>query len=280
MAWTFSRSCREALGRSDPCRFMQKACMFALFRPRTYLPTLDVVLPPHARTYLPTIQLHIRGFRPVTIRVADLRSLRRSSSPSARCTHGRRRVLSVRRRRGAAALPQRPRLRRHALELLVRQAPRWHRAPAVMCQVHMTAAARDAHLWTCSQASHARQQAGAARAPSSALSATGASGLFRSPLLQSRCLEAAIFATDLRLRLRRLSARRLPSLGPDPAALAHPVEVPRGYAVACVCGYFWVPGTFVGTRILFGPRASGPQTSFRMAPPRERGVGDASSEHC
>ena len=117
----------------------------------------------------------------------------------------------------------------------------WHRAPAVMCQVHMTAAARDAHLWTCSQASHARQQAGAARAPSSALSATGASGLFRSPLLQSRCLEAAIFATDLRLRLRRLSARRLPSLGPDPAALAHPVEVPRGYAVACVCGYFWVP---------------------------------------
>ena len=63
---------------------------------------------------------------------------------------------------------------------------------------------------------------------SSALSATGASGLFRSPLLQSRCLEAAIFATDLRLRLRRLSARRLPSLGPDPAALAHPVEVPRG----------------------------------------------------
>ena len=86
---------------------------------------------------------------------------------------------------------------------------------------------------------------------SSALSATGASGLFRSPLLQSRCLEAAIFATDLRLRLRRLSARRLPSLGPDPAALAHPVEVPRGYAVACV----WVllgTGTFVGTRILFG----------------------------
>ena len=73
---------------------------------------------------------------------------------------------------------------------------------------------------------------------SSALSATGASGLFRSLLLQSRCLEAAIFATGLRLRLRRLSARRLPSLGPDPAALAHPVEVPRGYAVACVCGYF------------------------------------------
>ena len=55
MAWTFSRSCREALGRSDPCRFMQKACMFALFRPQTYLPTLDVVLPPHARTYLPTL---------------------------------------------------------------------------------------------------------------------------------------------------------------------------------------------------------------------------------
>ena len=76
---------------------------------------------------------------------------------------------------------------------------------------------------------------------SSALSATGASGLFRSLLLQSRCLEAAIFATGLRLQLRRLSARRLPSLGPDPAALAHPVEVPRGYAVACVCGYFWVP---------------------------------------
>ena len=180
-----------------------------------------------------------------------LRSLRRSSSPSARCTHGRRRVLSVRRRRGAAALPQRPRLRRHALELLVRQAPRWHRAPAVMCQVHMTAAARDAHLWTCSQASHARQQAGAARAPSSALSATGASGLFRSPLLQSRCLEAAIFATDLRLRLRRLSARRLPSLGPDPAALAHPVEVPRGYAVACVCGYRTF-GYRCCTRILIG----------------------------
>ena len=76
---------------------------------------------------------------------------------------------------------------------------------------------------------------------SSALSATGASGLFRSLLLQSRCLEAAMFATGLRIRLRRLSARRLPSLGPDPAALAHPVEVPRGYAVACVCGYFWVP---------------------------------------
>ena len=114
---------------------------------------------------------------------------------------------------------------------------------------------------------------------SSALSATGASGLFRSLLLQSRCLEAAIFATGLRLQLRRLSARGLPSLGPDPAALAHPVEVPRGYAVACV----WVllgTGTFVGTRILFGPRASGPQTSFRMAPPRERGAGDASSEHC
>ena len=152
------------------------------------------------------------------------------------------------RRRCAAATR---RLRRHALELLVRQAPRWHRAPAVMCQVHMTAAARDAHLWTCSQASHARQQAGAARAPSSALSATGASGLFRSPLLQSRCLEAAIFATDLRLRLRRLSARRLPSLGPDPAALAHPVEVPRGYAVACVCGYRTF-GYRCCTRILIG----------------------------
>ena len=66
------------------------------------------------------------------------------------------------RRRCAAATR---RLRRHALELLVRQAPRWHRAPAVMCQVNMTAAARDAHPWTCSQASHARQQAGAARAP-------------------------------------------------------------------------------------------------------------------
>ena len=89
---------------------------------------------------------------------------------------------------------------------------------------------------------------------SSALSATGASGLFRSPLLQSRCLEAAIFATDLRLRLRRLSARRLPSLGPDPAALADPVEVPRGYAVHGVrvgtfgyryfCGY---PDTFWST---------------------------------
>ena len=126
--------------------------------------------------------------------------------------------------------------------------------------------------------------AGIARAPagwscagtfaSSALCATGASGLFRSLLLQSRCLEAAIYATGLRLRLRRLSARRLPSLGPDPAALAHPVEVPRGYAVACV----WVllgTGTFVGTRILFGPGASGPQTSFRMAPPRERSTGDA-----
>ena len=37
-------------------------------------------------------------------------------------------------------------------------------------------------------------------------------------------------------------------------------------------------GTFVGTRILFGPRASGPQTSFRMAPPRERGAGDAREE--
>ena len=86
---------------------------------------------------------------------------------------------------------------------------------------------------------------------SSALSATGASGLFRSPLLQSRCLEAAIFATDLRLRLRRLSARRLPSLGPDPAALAHPVEVPRGYAVACVCGYRTF-GYRCCTRILIG----------------------------
>ena len=118
---------------------------------------------------------------------------------------------------------------------------------------------------------------------SSALSAAGASGLFRSSLLQSRCLEAAIFATDLRLRLYRLSARRLTSLGPDPAALAHPVEVPGGYAVACgvrvgTCQYFWapvllwVPGYFLG--------ASGPQTSFQMAPPRERGAGDASSEHC
>ena len=86
---------------------------------------------------------------------------------------------------------------------------------------------------------------------SSALSATGASGLFRSLLLQSRCLEAAIFATDLRLRLRRLSARRLPSLGPDPAALAHPVEVPRGYAVACVCGYRTF-GYRCCTRILIG----------------------------
>ena len=113
---------------------------------------------------------------------------------------------------------------------------------------------------------------------SSALSATGASGLFRSLLLQSRCLEAAIFATGLRLRLRRLSARRLPSLGPDPAALAHPVEVPRGYAVACVCGYFWVPVLLWVPVYFLG--ASGPQTSFRMAPPRERGAGDASSEHC
>ena len=86
---------------------------------------------------------------------------------------------------------------------------------------------------------------------SSALSATGASGLFRSPLLQSRCFDAAIFATSLRLRIRRLSVRRPPSLAPDPATLAHPVEVPRGYAMACV----WVllgTGTFVGTRILFG----------------------------
>ena len=33
-----------------------------------------------------------------------------------------------------------------------------------------------------------------------------------------------------------------------------------------------VPGYLLG--------ASGPQTSFRMAPPRERGAGDASSEHC
>ena len=86
---------------------------------------------------------------------------------------------------------------------------------------------------------------------SSALSATGASGLFRSSLLQPRCLEAAMFATDLRLRLRRLSARRLPSLGPDPAALAHPVEVPRGYAVACVCGYRTF-GYRCCTRILIG----------------------------
>ena len=89
---------------------------------------------------------------------------------------------------------------------------------------------------------------------SSALSATGASGLFRSLLLQSRCLEAAMFATDLRLRLRRLSARRLPSLGPDPAALAHPVEVPRGDAVHGVrvgtCGYRYFcgyPDTFWST---------------------------------
>ena len=37
---------------ADACR---KACMFALFGPQTYLPTLDVVLPPHARTYLPTL---------------------------------------------------------------------------------------------------------------------------------------------------------------------------------------------------------------------------------
>ena len=123
------------------------------------------------------------------------------------------------RRRCAAATR---RLRRHALELLVRQAPRWHRAPAVMCQVHMTAAARDAHPWTCSQASHARQQAGAARAPLHRL------------LLQPQVLRFVLLGT----------------------------------------------GTFVGTRILFGPRASGPQTSFRMAPPRERGAGDASSEHC
>ena len=45
-----------------------------------------------------------------------------------------------------------------------------------------------------------------------------------------------MFATDLRLRLRRLSARRLPSLGSDPAALAHLVEVPRGYAVWVLLG--------------------------------------------
>ena len=40
---------------ADSCRCMQKACMFAHFRPQTYLPTLDVVLPPHARTYLPPL---------------------------------------------------------------------------------------------------------------------------------------------------------------------------------------------------------------------------------
>ena len=63
---------------------------------------------------------------------------------------------------------------------------------------------------------------------SSALSATGASGLFRSLLLQSRCLEAAMFATDLRLRLRSLSVGSLPSLESDPAALAHPWRCREG----------------------------------------------------
>ena len=34
---------------------MQKACMFAIFRPQTYLPTLDIVLPPPpGPTYLPS----------------------------------------------------------------------------------------------------------------------------------------------------------------------------------------------------------------------------------
>ena len=38
-----------------------EACMFALFRPQTYLPTLGVVLPPHARTYLPTLLAYRRS---------------------------------------------------------------------------------------------------------------------------------------------------------------------------------------------------------------------------
>ena len=205
-------------------------------------------------------------------------SLRRSSSPSARRTHGRRRVLFVRRARGAAALPQR-RLRRHALELLVRQAPRWHRAPAVMCQVHMTAAARDAHPWTCSQASHARQQAGAARAPLHRL-------LFQPQVLPDSsgacCCSPGVWRPRSSPRIcaygfvafRRGACRVLGLILRRSHILWRCHEGMPWRA----CGYFWVPvllwvpGYFLG--------ASGPQTSFRMAPPRERGAGDASSEHC
>ena len=153
-------------------------------------------------------------------------------SPSARRTHVRRRVLVVHRARGAAALQQRG-LRCGATRLSCRCAatPRWHRAPAVTCQVHMTAAARDAHLWTCP-----RRCCAAATRHASALFQPQ----FQPPVLpdfrarcQVRCFEAARFATDLRLRLRRLR-RRLPSLESDPAALAHLWRCPRG-----VCrGYF------------------------------------------
>ena len=176
------------------------------------------------------------------------------------------------RRRCAAATRS---LRRHALELLVRQAPRWHRAPAVMCQVHMTAAARDAHLWTCSQASHARQQAGAARAPLHRL-------LFQPQVLPDSsgacCCSPGVWRPRSSPRVCaygfvafRRGACRVLGLILRRSHILWRCQEPGGYAVACV----WVllgTGTFVGTRILFGPRASGPQTSFRMAPPRERGA--------
>ena len=180
------------------------------------------------------------------------------------------------RRRCAAATRS---LRRHALELLVRQAPRWHRAPAVMCQVHMTAAARDAHLWTCSQASHARQQAGAARAPLHRL-------LFQPQVLPdssgARCCSPGVWRPRSSPRIcaygfvafRRGACRVLGLILRRSHILWRCHEGMPWRA----CGYFWVPvllwvpGYFLG--------ASGPQTSFRMAPPRERGAGDASSEHC
>ena len=51
----------EGLGRSGghACRFMQMHAEAACLHsdgPQTYLPTLDVVPPLHARTYLPTLR--------------------------------------------------------------------------------------------------------------------------------------------------------------------------------------------------------------------------------
>ncbi len=114
---------------------------------------------------------------------------------------------------------------------------------------------------------------------SSALSATGASGLFRSP----RCCSPGVWRPRSSPRIcaygfvafRRGACRVLGLILRRSHILWRCHEgMP---CMACVWYFWvpvllWVPGYFLG--------ASGPQTSFRMAPPRERGAGDASSEHC
>ena len=147
------------------------------------------------------------------------------------------------RRRCAAAT--RLAVRRHALELLVRG----NASLASCASSHVPSS----HDCCCSRCAYADELAGIVCAPAGwerwrLCVCSLPSGLFRSPTLQSRCFEAAMFATDLRRRLCRLSARRLPSLLRRSHILWRCCEgVPWVFGVL---GTFWYPDTF--TLYFFG----------------------------